>query len=402
MWKNGLLVEQPMCWTVAPKHLPKYCSYCLKPDLTTKLEKCAACKSIFYCNRSCQKADWPMHKVECKFCKAFSSAGDESYRLLLRIVKKLELGEDGTVAGNRKFSDLIDHKNELTEVYKMWRVGFDEYIGCIPNAVQISDDLVQSIICKIFINSFGLTSVFGQNIGIALCLQLSALDHSCKPTARIAFRGNECRMVPTQSNTTNVVLAHSYVDELLTRDERRKLLMDRYKFDCKCEGCMDEERNKDMVAFSCETCKRPIEIGAVCSNCKIKMSAERMALCKLVADLAESSINALSRCPTATDKFTLCSKSLEVVDDVLYSFNVRRLALLRAAYETCFSLEREEGGGEGEKWASENVRRSQMETYDKIEANLLREVAPPIGRIYGNDSAVYKELLLNLNALLKN
>lgn len=28
---------------------------------------------------------------------------------------------------------------------------------------------------------------------------------------------------------------------------------------------------------------------------------------------------------------------------------------------------REEGGGEGEKWASENVRRSQMETYDKIE-----------------------------------
>lgn len=73
MWKNGLLVEQPMCWTVAPKHLPKYCSYCLKPDLTTKLEKCAACKSIFYCNRSCQKADWPMHKVECKFCKVIIS-----------------------------------------------------------------------------------------------------------------------------------------------------------------------------------------------------------------------------------------------------------------------------------------------------------------------------------------
>lgn len=362
-----------------------------------------------------------MHKVECKFCKAFSSAGDESYRLLLRIVKKLELGEDGTVAGNRKFSDLIDHKNELTEVYKMWRVGFDEYIGCIPNAVQISDDLVQSIICKIFINSFGLTSVFGQNIGIALCLQLSALDHSCKPTARIAFRGNECRMVPTQSNTTNVVLAHSYVDELLTRDERRKLLMDRYKFDCKCEGCMDEERNKDMVAFSCETCKRPIEIGAICSNCKIKMSAERMALCKLVADLAESSINALSRCPTATDRFTLCSKSLEVVDDVLYSFNVRRLALLRAAYEACFSLERfTEAGFYGSQvleillhyghpgdiaviHLKFNLAKIYLKDGQKDScANLLREVAPPIGRIYGNDSAVYKELLLNLNALLKN
>uniref|UniRef100_A0A915A688 MYND-type domain-containing protein n=1 Tax=Parascaris univalens TaxID=6257 RepID=A0A915A688_PARUN len=117
MWRNGLLVERPMCWTVAPKYLPNYCSYCLEPDRTTKLEKCAACKSIFYCSRSCQKADWPMHKVECKFSK-------------------------------------------------------------------ISDDLVQSIICKIFINSFGLTSVFGKNIGIALCLQLSALDHSCKPTAR--------------------------------------------------------------------------------------------------------------------------------------------------------------------------------------------------------------------------
>uniref|UniRef100_A0A915A697 MYND-type domain-containing protein n=1 Tax=Parascaris univalens TaxID=6257 RepID=A0A915A697_PARUN len=136
MWRNGLLVERPMCWTVAPKYLPNYCSYCLEPDRTTKLEKCAACKSIFYCSRSCQKADWPMHKVECKFSKAFNSAGDESYRLLLRIVKKLELGEDGTMAGNRKFNDLIDHRNELIEVYKNWRLGFDKYIGSIPNVTS--------------------------------------------------------------------------------------------------------------------------------------------------------------------------------------------------------------------------------------------------------------------------
>jgi TPR repeat protein len=38
------------------------CECCEKPSPT---ERCVACKSVAYCNRKCQIADWKAHKVEC-------------------------------------------------------------------------------------------------------------------------------------------------------------------------------------------------------------------------------------------------------------------------------------------------------------------------------------------------
>jgi hypothetical protein len=50
--------------------LPEYdkddfdgCEFCMK---RCELKKCTACKSVSYCSRSCQKADWSAHKGECK------------------------------------------------------------------------------------------------------------------------------------------------------------------------------------------------------------------------------------------------------------------------------------------------------------------------------------------------
>jgi hypothetical protein len=31
-----------------------------------KLSKCTGCKVVFYCGTTCQKADWPAHKVMCR------------------------------------------------------------------------------------------------------------------------------------------------------------------------------------------------------------------------------------------------------------------------------------------------------------------------------------------------
>jgi hypothetical protein len=28
--------------------------------------KCGACKAVYYCDRDCQKAHWPLHKLMCK------------------------------------------------------------------------------------------------------------------------------------------------------------------------------------------------------------------------------------------------------------------------------------------------------------------------------------------------
>lgn len=42
------------------------CNYCQHNSLQTKLLTCNHCKTVFYCGKICQKADWNNHKLICK------------------------------------------------------------------------------------------------------------------------------------------------------------------------------------------------------------------------------------------------------------------------------------------------------------------------------------------------
>lgn len=46
--------------------LAKSCNHChIKEFNQHKLSVCSQCKQVYYCNRMCQKQDWPKHKVSC-------------------------------------------------------------------------------------------------------------------------------------------------------------------------------------------------------------------------------------------------------------------------------------------------------------------------------------------------
>jgi hypothetical protein len=77
------------------------------------------------------------------------------------------------------------------------------------------------------VNCFALTNQYTIEIGLALCIQLSAIDHSCKPKARIAFLGDEAIMVPTGDFSAELTIdraQHSYINEMMPREMRRKNL----------------------------------------------------------------------------------------------------------------------------------------------------------------------------------
>ncbi|KAJ4421919.1 hypothetical protein N0V82_003416 [Gnomoniopsis sp. IMI 355080] len=50
----------------------KYCAVCRKNDLEVELYGCAQCRSICYCSKACQRADWNLHKM---LCVAFTDRG---------------------------------------------------------------------------------------------------------------------------------------------------------------------------------------------------------------------------------------------------------------------------------------------------------------------------------------
>lgn len=46
------------------------CNYCKKPQGTTKLDMCSACKKVYYCSKDCQVKDWKSgHKTQCPLLK---------------------------------------------------------------------------------------------------------------------------------------------------------------------------------------------------------------------------------------------------------------------------------------------------------------------------------------------
>ncbi|KAK6969321.1 hypothetical protein R3P38DRAFT_3146315 [Favolaschia claudopus] len=56
------------------------CAKCYR--LQEKLSRCARCKTVSYCSKECQKADWPLHKVAC-------TRGDESTLNITKIAQRL-------------------------------------------------------------------------------------------------------------------------------------------------------------------------------------------------------------------------------------------------------------------------------------------------------------------------
>ncbi|VDP23199.1 unnamed protein product [Onchocerca flexuosa] len=46
------------------KGIGRACVYCQAADV--KLKTCERCYDAFYCNRECQVADWPDHKISCR------------------------------------------------------------------------------------------------------------------------------------------------------------------------------------------------------------------------------------------------------------------------------------------------------------------------------------------------
>ena len=65
------------------------CQYC--GEKKNDLLQCAACGSVQYCNRACQKSDWKSHKKNCKPYKAVNLEGKGIGLLATRNIKQGEL-----------------------------------------------------------------------------------------------------------------------------------------------------------------------------------------------------------------------------------------------------------------------------------------------------------------------
>jgi MYND finger len=130
--------------------IPTVCYGCLSEK--TNLNRCAGCKIVKYCSKTCQKKSWAdIHKLE---CKVFRKCKDEGRSILPTPVRGLVqtlLRHPSGVDPDPSWSHLKTHKEEFMTKEEIWQDiklqawAALQYVGLPVNMM----DVATSILCAV-------------------------------------------------------------------------------------------------------------------------------------------------------------------------------------------------------------------------------------------------------------
>ncbi|GFH56483.1 hypothetical protein CTEN210_12959 [Chaetoceros tenuissimus] len=104
--------------------------HCCKKTSEEKLPTCSRCKIVGYCNRECQRKDWPKHKLECKL-----------YKDTKKDVKKSEK-EIKNLTGKKKKETRAELKSNFDQVLDL--DGFGEALVRVGHMICLGRTLIDT------------------------------------------------------------------------------------------------------------------------------------------------------------------------------------------------------------------------------------------------------------------
>lgn len=253
-----------------------------------KLSRCSKCKTLHYCSRECQLADWPIHKQE---CTAFSRlrtmyhktypdrvedegdarwAGPEGVRAVGRLCwqrrAKMQAGkgkEDrdgwwdklGLMESHvkqapekdiMKLASQVQHLEHYLSASKPLLPGEDP---AVLHPSDMSDygfngvGDVLNLCSAIQVNAFTLTSPSLAPVGMSVSPLLALANHSCEPNAIAVFPkgGRDIYLVALNDIPPGEEILTSYIDTSTPYHHRQSELLSRYHFVCHCSLCQKSE-----------------------------------------------------------------------------------------------------------------------------------------------------------------
>uniref|UniRef100_H3C8T2 [histone H3]-lysine(4) N-trimethyltransferase n=1 Tax=Tetraodon nigroviridis TaxID=99883 RepID=H3C8T2_TETNG len=231
-WAGDVIFSEPSLAAVVFDSLAeRICHSCFRRQ--EKLQKCSQCKFAHYCDRTCQRAGWAEHKLECGAIKAFGKAPNENIRgvghVQLTTVEELE-----------------DHIADLQEdELKELKVDIHNFLDYWPrNSKQHTIDDISHLFGVINCNGFTVSDQRGlQAVGVGLFPNLCLVNHDCWPNCTVILNHGKIELRSLGKIAEGEELTVAYVDFLNLSEERRRLLKTQYFFDCQCEHCRN--RTKD-------------------------------------------------------------------------------------------------------------------------------------------------------------
>lgn len=317
-----LYSAEPLAACVSNKMTKHFCHHCFSRHET--LLRCSQCKMARYCNITCQKRAWPVHKSECKCLRSiFPRIPTDSVRLAARIVFAL-LGS--STGDDDDLYTLEEHESHLSSVSEQKREGLSQLAFMlqlylqkeVPALDQVSSSLPPScrdplsLMGKVTCNCFTISDTELQEIGVGLYPSLSLLNHECSPNCVMVFEGTKLHLRAVKDIKVGDELTISYIDSVAHTDDRQKQLEEQYHFTCHCQRCDSGDMDEFMASGEATTCNQ------------LKEALPRL-----------DELKAKSNWPELLD---LCKHLLSNAGDSVPQKNVSKLKVTDAALDACVQL----------------------------------------------------------------
>nr|XP_011419033.2 histone-lysine N-methyltransferase SMYD3 [Crassostrea gigas] len=357
-----LCVSEPFAHVLSNKEHDYRCENCMKR--ADELKRCSACASVKYCSTKCQKSDWSIHKKECPCLKRFQpKIPTDSTRLLLRLVIRFNNSSTvqeskGVLALRRSFNNLMSHEKEITND-KNRCDQLSQHLFTLQKVTAGVIDLPSSrvllqIFGKMTTNSFTICGEEMQPIGVGIYLGPSLLDHRCTPNAVITFQGKSLhlRAVAQIADPTPSNVFISYIDQLNSTAERRRMLMEQYYFKCDCSWCQDKDLEISMHAIKCpdKACVEGFisltDDGAMLTSCFVcGQSVSDHKFIQTAFGLEEECRGCLEEAKRAKQLndperiLNMCESCLNQNKDILHPLNLSCVKILDCSFDASVDLQ---------------------------------------------------------------
>ncbi|KAJ8413963.1 hypothetical protein AAFF_G00065610 [Aldrovandia affinis] len=275
LWAGDIVFSEPGLAAIVFDNMADHvCHSCFRRQ--QKLHRCAQCKFAQYCDRTCQRAGWNEHKLECGAIKTYGKVPNENIRLAARLLWRVEKeGDEVSDVKLTTLDNLEDHVADMPEDdLKELKVDIHNFLDFWPrNSKQHNVDYISHIFGVINCNGFMVSDQRGlQAVGVGLFPNLCLVNHNCWPNCTVILNhGNqsavnsmfhsqrriELRSLGKISEGEEVMVA--YVDFLNVSSERQRLLKQQYFFDCTCTHCEGHIKDDAMMGGLEEEGSKPSE-----------------------------------------------------------------------------------------------------------------------------------------------
>ncbi|CAL8351884.1 unnamed protein product [Merluccius merluccius] len=299
------------------------CHDCFKRHKS--LRRCSQCKMTRYCNVTCQKRAWSIHKRECRCLQTLlPRTPTDSVRLAARIVFT---ALNSSAKPSEELYTIEEHESHLSSMSEQKRQGLSQLADMLQIYLQREiPDLMKemtsalppscqdplSLLAKVACNCFTISDGELKEVGVGLYPSLSLLNHDCRPNCLIVFEGTKLLLRAIKDICPEEELLISYIDTLSVTADRQRQLSDQYHFTCSCQCCGSQAMDGVMLC------------GEESAWLPLKEALPRL-----------ESLQADSNWKTVLE---VCSSLLSAVDGAVPDENVHKLRVTDMALDACVNL----------------------------------------------------------------